>query len=135
MSDIDKKDTGRYVMLLSPEEKPILAYYYYNHDAQCWGYGFNTADGAGFLPDSDVKKSTVVKPVDVTPKDDKPAEIVFAFTTVVAKYLKDQDVDFDPKELNALAVSFIFHNFGSDPIRPTFLDNFVIDGLTPNIVQ
>ncbi len=45
---------------LIEKEERTLVYYYYNDDADCAGFGFNIADGGGFLPESDLLDSTEV---------------------------------------------------------------------------
>ena len=50
-----------YYWLLKEEESPTLVYYYYNHDAGEKGFGFNIANGGGFLPESDLTDDTIVE--------------------------------------------------------------------------
>ncbi len=50
-----------YVWLIKGKEK-TLVYYYENPDTKEWGYGFNIADGGGFLPESDLTDDTKVLP-------------------------------------------------------------------------
>lgn len=49
-------------------EEKSLAYYYYNPDAECWGYGFNIKDGGGFLPEWDLTKNTKIVEVEIKEK-------------------------------------------------------------------
>jgi hypothetical protein len=63
-----------YYWLLVEDEEPALAYYYRNPDAfmnpeepmvegkdySALGFGFNTADGGGFLFESDLSEATRV---------------------------------------------------------------------------
>lgn len=39
-----------------------LAYYYEDFDAETWGFGFNIADGGGFIPENDLEDETEVFP-------------------------------------------------------------------------
>ena len=48
--------------LISPEGEKTLVYYYRNPDTSKWGYGFNVADGGGFLPESDLDEAVKVIP-------------------------------------------------------------------------
>ena len=43
-----------------PIEEISIAYYYWNPDAKCYGFGFNIADGSGFVPDYDLIKNTKI---------------------------------------------------------------------------
>ena len=50
-----------FVWLINEDtEEKNLAYYYNNPDAKQWGYGFNIADGGGFLPENDLTCVTTV---------------------------------------------------------------------------
>ena len=51
-----------YVWLISPDGEKTLAYYYENPNAQQWGYGFNIADGGGFLPEDELDDAVKVLP-------------------------------------------------------------------------
>jgi len=44
---------SKYVWLIKGKEK-TLVYYYENPDTMEWGFGFNIADGGGFLPEKDL---------------------------------------------------------------------------------
>ena len=50
---------AHYVWLIRGNEK-TLAYYYENPDTRQWGYGFNIADGGGFMPELDLTEDTTV---------------------------------------------------------------------------
>jgi len=50
-------------MLKSPYGEETIGYYYDNQDMGCKGFGFNTADGGGFLPESHLSKNTEVTPI------------------------------------------------------------------------
>jgi hypothetical protein len=52
---------AHYVWLIRGREK-TLAYYYENPDTGEWGYGFNIADGGGFMPEQDLTDDTKVLP-------------------------------------------------------------------------
>ena len=52
---------AHYVWLIRGNEK-TLAYYYENPNTKKWGYGFNIADGGGFLPENDLTEDTKVLP-------------------------------------------------------------------------
>ena len=53
-----------YCLMMNPSypQDECIVYYYYNPDAKCWGYGFNIADGGGFLPEWDVVQGTAIIP-------------------------------------------------------------------------
>ena len=46
--------------LTSAEGEVTSAYFYDNPDAECEGFGFNIADGGGFLPVHDITDSTII---------------------------------------------------------------------------
>ena len=48
-----------YVWLYRNGEK-TLAFFYYAPDIKQWGFGFNTADGGGFLALSDISNDTQI---------------------------------------------------------------------------
>ena len=56
---------GFYNLYSKREKKPVLVYLYYSRDACCRGMGFNTYDGGGFLPLSDLTDDTIITPVDI----------------------------------------------------------------------
>lgn len=58
-------DVGYYNLYSPDEEKPVLAHLYDNPDAKRRGFGFNTSDGAGFLPLSDLSPKSRVVPVKI----------------------------------------------------------------------
>ena len=53
--------TKKFVWLVSDGEK-TLVYYYENPNTKEWGFGFNIADGGGFLPEKDLTKETRILP-------------------------------------------------------------------------
>ena len=58
---IERSPLGRvvgYYYLISEEELPTLVRFYKNPDTDQYGFGFNIADGGGFLPEYDLKEST-----------------------------------------------------------------------------
>jgi len=38
----------------------VLVYYYQNPDTMIWGFGFNEADGGGFVPENELLPGTMV---------------------------------------------------------------------------
>lgn len=52
--------TGVFYTLTSVEGEVTNAYFYDNPDSDCEGFGFNIADGGGFLPEYDITDSTVI---------------------------------------------------------------------------
>ena len=52
-----------FYLLTSELQQDTVAYYYYNPDMNCCGFGFNTADGGGFLPETHLSKKTYVYPI------------------------------------------------------------------------
>jgi len=77
--DTNSKDKEAGYFLMNNPTYPndeCLVYYYYNPDAKCWGYGFNIADGCGFLPEKDVVPGTVIVPVEIMPVISKKKEVV-----------------------------------------------------------
>lgn len=67
MSDRTFK-TGKHYKLTSKHGEVSIAYYYFNPDTECNGFGFNIADGGGFLPDCDLTESSVVEEIVFTVK-------------------------------------------------------------------
>jgi hypothetical protein len=63
-------EDGFYNVYSEKEKKPTLVHLYYSSDAQCKGLGFNTHDGGGFLPLSDLTKDTDLVPVIITEDND-----------------------------------------------------------------
>ena len=57
---------GYYHLYTDSEDSPVLAKLYINPDAKCEGFGFNTADGGGFLAADDVSDKTRIVPVTIT---------------------------------------------------------------------
>ena len=61
-----KLKLGRYYRLSHPmTEEVTLGYFYLNPDAKCAGFGFNTADGGGFVGIDDLLTDTVLQLVDI----------------------------------------------------------------------
>ena len=59
---MNKFELGCYYKIINPvTNEETIVYYYYNLDALCTGFGFNTADGGGFLPEFDLRKDSIVK--------------------------------------------------------------------------
>lgn len=52
--------TGLFYTLTSTAGEVTNAYFYNNPDSDCEGFGFNIADGGGFLPEYDITDSTVI---------------------------------------------------------------------------
>ncbi len=63
-------DEGIYYLYCADEILPVLVHLYYNTDAKCKGLGFNNHDGCGFLPLSDLTKSSHLKKVIITVSGD-----------------------------------------------------------------
>lgn len=57
---------GYYHLHTPSEDSPTLAKLYINPDAQCEGFGFNIADGGGFIAADDVSEKTRIVPVTIT---------------------------------------------------------------------
>lgn len=57
---------GHYIMVnpAVPEDECIV-YYYRNPDTKTWGFGFNIADGCGFIPESDIAEGSTIAPAAV----------------------------------------------------------------------
>lgn len=51
---------GTYYKLISGQGDESIVYYYRNPDTEILGFGFNTADGGGFMPVWDLVKTTKV---------------------------------------------------------------------------
>ena len=56
-----KLDDGYYMLDLNGER--AIAYYFYNPDDRCFGFGFNYADGGGFVPQSDIPDAVMIIPI------------------------------------------------------------------------
>ena len=37
-----------------------LTYYYFDEKEECWGFGFNRADGGGFIPEDKLPEGTII---------------------------------------------------------------------------
>lgn len=72
-----ERETGFYWISCKIEE-PTIVYYYFNQDYQVnsdepgqWGFGFNIADGGGFIPDWEITDdSELIGPIEF--KADNP---------------------------------------------------------------
>ena len=60
-----KKEKEHYYLEHPDEPEPTLVYYYYNPDSEIWGFGFNIADGGGFLPEDDLGSETTITRVEI----------------------------------------------------------------------
>jgi hypothetical protein len=58
-------ENGFYHLYNPDEEALVLAYYYKNPDTGEYGFGFNIADGGGFLPGDDLSEETTFKRVEL----------------------------------------------------------------------
>jgi hypothetical protein len=56
-----------YWLFTKSEVEPTLVQGYYSSDSQCYGFGFNTHDGGGFLPLSDITDISSLVPVTIIP--------------------------------------------------------------------
>lgn len=65
---INKEPPGQYY-LLETHGEVALVHGYENPITNCFGYGFNVSDGGGFLPDWDLIKDTIIKPVEIKISD------------------------------------------------------------------
>lgn len=72
---------GSFYKLTSDQEEVSIAYFYYNPDAEIWGFGFNISDGSGFLPAYDLTEKTEVTKVEFKEESKKltGSEAVFGF--------------------------------------------------------
>lgn len=59
------KDKGWYFITKADGSERCVVKYYLNPDTDTWGFGFFVSDGGGFLPESDVSKSSVIRPVQI----------------------------------------------------------------------
>ena len=75
-----------YYWLKDGNEKPTLVYHYKNEDEGCWGFGFNIADGGGFLTGEDVTEETQVIKAEI--KDIRPLVFLFKDDEATIKYDK-----------------------------------------------
>lgn len=66
-----KRDIGYYWLVNDHSlDDPTLAFYYENPDTDEWGFGFNYADGGGFLPEKDLTVDTRVVKAKVEMEDE-----------------------------------------------------------------
>ena len=54
-----------YKLINTNTKEETIVYFYHNEDADCDGFGFNTADGGGFLPLDHLAESTIVKKLQI----------------------------------------------------------------------
>jgi hypothetical protein len=67
------KDGFYYLKTKDGGESPVLVYGYHCTDnGGVFGYGFNTHDGGGFLPHSDLTENSIVVPVSIV--ESQPAK-------------------------------------------------------------
>jgi len=59
------KFTNGFYRLTSSFNEETIAYFYYNPDAELWGFGFNISDGGGFIPAFDLTEKTEVKKLEI----------------------------------------------------------------------
>lgn len=89
--------TGLSFTLTSAEGEVVNAYFYDKPDSGCKGFGFNIADGGGFLPEYDIINSIVIsmtfgQAVEAAKKGCKVARIgwngsgMFAYLVPANKY-------------------------------------------------
>lgn len=60
-------EPGFYYMTSEAEPEPLLVHCYHSSDTGGMVFGFNTHDGGGVLPVSDVREDSVITPVLVVP--------------------------------------------------------------------
>lgn len=71
----------KYYQLIGVEGEVSIAYFYFNADSETWGFGFNIADGGGFLPAYDLREDTSIKELMLTRSDRLSAsESVYGFS-------------------------------------------------------
>lgn len=70
----------KYYRLTGVDGEESIAYFYFNPDALTWGFGFNIADGGGFLAVCDLKSDSLVIEVGIERKDRlTPSESIYGF--------------------------------------------------------
>ena len=67
-NDPSKFKQGYHYQLVSCEGEESIVYFYFNPDANCLGFGFNIADGGGFLPERDLRSDSQVNEILITIK-------------------------------------------------------------------
>ena len=60
------REDGYYHLHTDAEDSPALAYLYSHPQTRERGFGFNTADGGGFLPECHVAIETKIRKVTIT---------------------------------------------------------------------
>ena len=61
-----KFNQGSHYRLINCEGEECIVYFYLNPDANCLGFGFNIADGGGFIPEYDLRSGSVVDELVIT---------------------------------------------------------------------
>lgn len=56
---------GRYYQLINCDGEESIAYYYHHPDLKVNGFCWNVADGAGFIPEYDLRSDTKVREVEL----------------------------------------------------------------------
>ena len=64
-----KYEEGFYYLHNPGEKEPVLVQYYFNPDDENWGFGFNVADGCGFMREDDLSEDSRAVPVVVREKE------------------------------------------------------------------
>lgn len=59
---------GYYRLYHPSEDRPTLVYYYFNPDAKRWGFGFNIADGGGWVCEDDLSSESTAVRVELVEK-------------------------------------------------------------------
>ena len=52
---------SKFYWLSGQNESPTIVYYYFNPDAKQKGFGFNIADGGGFLSENDLLEGSILE--------------------------------------------------------------------------
>ena len=61
-----KLEEGFYHLKAPGESEPVMVHFYFSSDVGENGFGFNTHDGGGFLPLSDVADGTEIVKLEIT---------------------------------------------------------------------
>ena len=69
---------GHYLLSSPSDPDPTLVYYYYNAENNAYGWGFNRADGGGWIREGDLTAETDIRPVTIM---EGPADF---FKTIIA---------------------------------------------------
>ena len=62
---MERFELGNYYQLISSDGEESIAYYYYNPEAGVNGFCWNVADGAGFIPEYDLRSDTKIRQVEL----------------------------------------------------------------------